>query len=48
MRAAGHMGDETVTVQNLKVVRVQEQDNILLVQGAVPGRNGGYVVIKKA
>jgi large subunit ribosomal protein L3 len=48
MRAAGHMGDETVTVQNLKVVRVQEQDNILLVRGAVPGRNGGYVVIKKA
>jgi large subunit ribosomal protein L3 len=48
MRAAGHMGDETVTVQNLKVVRVQEQDNILLVRGAVPGRNGGYIVIKKA
>jgi large subunit ribosomal protein L3 len=48
MRAAGHMGDETVTVQNLKIVRVQEQDNILLVRGAVPGRNGGYVVVKKA
>ncbi len=48
MRAAGHMGDETVTAQNLKVVRVQEQDNILLVRGAVPGRNGGYVVVKKA
>jgi large subunit ribosomal protein L3 len=48
MRAAGHMGDATVTVQNLKVVRVQEQDNLLLVQGAVPGRNGGYVVVRKA
>ena len=48
MRAAGHMGSENVTVQNLSVVRVQEQDNILLVRGAVPGRNGGYVVIKKA
>jgi len=48
MRAAGHMGDETVTVQNLWVVRVQEQENVLLVRGAVPGRNGGYVVIKKA
>jgi large subunit ribosomal protein L3 len=48
MRAAGHMGDETVTVQNLSVVRVQEQDNLLVVRGAVPGRNGGYVVIKKA
>jgi large subunit ribosomal protein L3 len=48
MRAAGHMGDKRVTVQNLNVVRVQEQDNILLVEGSVPGRNGGYVVIRKA
>jgi large subunit ribosomal protein L3 len=48
MRAAGHMGNENVTVQNLKVVGVKEQENILLVEGAVPGRNGGYVVIKKA
>ena len=48
MRAAGHMGDQKVTVQNLRVVRIQEQDNVLLVEGAVPGRNGGYVVIKKA
>jgi large subunit ribosomal protein L3 len=48
MRAAGHMGDERVTVHKLSVIRVQEQDNILLVKGAVPGRNGGYVVIRKA
>ncbi len=48
MRAAGHMGDETVAAQNLRVVRIQEQENILLVEGAVPGRNGGYVLIKKA
>ena len=48
MRAAGHMGDEGVTTQNLVVVRVQEQENLLLVKGAVPGRNGGYVVIRKA
>jgi large subunit ribosomal protein L3 len=48
MRAAGHMGSDNVTVQNIKVVRIQEQENILLVKGAVPGRNGGYVVIKKA
>jgi large subunit ribosomal protein L3 len=48
MRAAGHMGSENVTTQNLTVVRVQEQDNIILIKGAVPGRNGGYVVIKKA
>ena len=48
MRAAGHMGDESITTQNLRVVRIQEQEHILLVRGAVPGRNGGYVVIKKA
>jgi len=48
MRAAGHMGDEHVTVQNLKVVRIQEQDNLLLIRGAVPGRNGGYVIVRKS
>jgi large subunit ribosomal protein L3 len=48
MKMAGHLGDERVTVQNLNVVRIQEQDNILLVEGAVPGRNGGYVIVKKA
>jgi large subunit ribosomal protein L3 len=48
MRAAGHMGDASVTTQNLSVVRVQEQENILLLKGAVPGANGNYVVIKKA
>jgi large subunit ribosomal protein L3 len=35
-------------VQNLKVVGIKEQENILLVKGAVPGHNGGYVIIKKA
>jgi len=48
MRAAGHMGCERVTVKNLKIVRIEEQDNLLLVSGAVPGRNGGYVLLKKA
>jgi large subunit ribosomal protein L3 len=48
MRAAGHMGNVNVTAQNLSVVRVQDQENLLLVRGAVPGRNGGYVVIRKA
>ena len=48
MRAAGHMGSERVVVQNVNVVRIQEQENLLLIKGAVPGRNGGYVVIKKA
>ncbi len=48
MRAAGHMGSERVTVQNLRVVRIQEKENLLLVEGAVPGANGKYVVIRKA
>ncbi len=48
MRAAGHMGDENVTAQNLRVVGIKEQENLLLVKGAIPGRNGGYVVVRKA
>jgi large subunit ribosomal protein L3 len=48
MRAAGHMGNERVSVQNLRVVRVQEQENLLIVKGAIPGRNGGYVIVTKA
>ncbi len=48
MKAAGHMGNAHKTVQNLSVVRIQDQENLLLVRGAVPGRNGGYVVIRRA
>jgi large subunit ribosomal protein L3 len=48
MRGAGPMGDSKVTVRKLKVVRIQDEENLLLVKGAVPGRNGGYVMIKKA
>jgi large subunit ribosomal protein L3 len=48
MRAAGHMGSERVTVKNLNVFQVREQENLLVIQGAVPGRNGGYVIVKKA
>jgi len=48
MRAAGHMGAASVTVRNLRVVKVQDQDNLIIVKGAVPGRNGGYVIIRKA
>ena len=47
MRAAGHMGDRRVTVQKLSVVRVQDQENLLVVKGAIPGRNGGYVFIHR-
>jgi large subunit ribosomal protein L3 len=48
MRAAGHMGAGRVTVRNLRVVRVLPEDNALLVEGAVPGPDGGYVMVRKA
>lgn len=48
MRMAGHMGNVRCTVQNLEVVQVREADNLILVKGAVPGPNGGIVVIRKA
>ena len=41
----GHMGSETVTVQNLEVVRVDAERNLLLVKGAVPGPKGGLVSV---
>jgi large subunit ribosomal protein L3 len=41
----GHMGHETVTVQNLEVVRVDAERNLLLVKGAVPGPKGGLVSV---
>jgi large subunit ribosomal protein L3 len=47
MRAAGHMGQDRVTVKNLEVVRVDAANNILVVKGSVPGAGGGYVVIRK-
>ena len=43
----GHMGDVQVTQQGLRVVRVDTEKNLLLVKGAVPGANGGLVMIKK-
>lgn len=44
----GHYGVDTVTIQNLSVVRVDAERDLLLVRGAVPGPNGGYVVIRNA
>ncbi|MBV9107594.1 MAG: 50S ribosomal protein L3 [Verrucomicrobia bacterium] len=48
MGMPGHMGDERVTVQNLRVVQVRPEENVILVCGAVPGSNGSYVVIRPA
>jgi large subunit ribosomal protein L3 len=47
-RMSGHMGDETVTTQNLDVVRVDEARSLLLVRGAVPGAKNGHVVVRPA
>ncbi|MDD2927530.1 MAG: 50S ribosomal protein L3, partial [Candidatus Omnitrophica bacterium] len=44
----GHMGAKQVTTQNLKVMRIDVENNILLVKGAVPGHKNTYVVVKKA
>jgi large subunit ribosomal protein L3 len=48
MRMAGHMGHARVTVRNLEVIDVDTEDNVLVVKGAVPGPNGGYVVVRRA
>lgn len=44
----GHMGNERVTAKNLRVVKVDAEENLLLVMGAVPGPNGAYVEIRKS
>jgi large subunit ribosomal protein L3 len=48
MRMHGHMGMDRVTTRNLKVLRVDAENNLIVVRGAVPGANGGYVLIRKA
>jgi len=48
MRMAGHMGHARVTVRNLEVIDVDIEDNLLVVKGAVPGPNGGYVVVRRS
>lgn len=46
-RMAGHMGDETVTVKNLKVVSIDPEKNELWINGPVPGSNGGLLIISR-
>jgi large subunit ribosomal protein L3 len=48
LKMAGHMGHERVTVQNLKVLRVDPERNLLLVQGSVPGPINGVVIVRRA
>jgi large subunit ribosomal protein L3 len=48
MRMGGQMGTNRVTVRNLEIVEVDTEDNVLLVKGAVPGPNGGYVMVRRS
>jgi large subunit ribosomal protein L3 len=48
MRMAGHLGNARVTVQNLRVARIDQENNLLFLRGAVPGPAGGYVVVEKS
>ena len=46
-RSSGHMGNEQVTVQGLSIAKVDVENNIIMVRGAVPGATGSLVVVKK-
>src|SRR3954453_18416688 len=48
MRAAGRMGGDRVTTRNLKIAKVDGDNNLLLIRGAVPGAPGTYIVVRKA
>lgn len=48
MGMPGHLGDDRVTVQNLRIVQVRPDEKVILVSGAVPGSNGSYVVLRPA
>ena len=48
MRGPGHMGHRRVTVKNLEIVKVDEENNMLVVKGSVPGARGTYLVIRRS
>jgi len=48
MRMGGHMGTDQVTVRNLEIVSVDAEDNVIALKGAIPGPNGGYVMVRRA
>ena len=47
-KMAGHMGNERITTQNLKVVRTDVERGLILVEGAVPGPNSGWILVRDA
>lgn len=48
MKMAGRMGTAQVTVRNLEIVSVDAEDNVIALKGAIPGPNGGYVMVRRA
>lgn len=48
MRMGGRMGGDQVTVKNLEIIAVDLDDNVIAVRGAIPGPNGGYVMVRRA
>jgi large subunit ribosomal protein L3 len=48
MGMPGHLGDERVTVQNLRILQVRQEDGVILVSGAVPGAKGSNVIVRPA
>jgi large subunit ribosomal protein L3 len=47
-KMAGHLGDETITTQNLRVIDVDSENGLILVQGSVPGTKGGWILVQDA
>jgi len=47
-KSSGHMGHERVTAQGLTIVKVEAEDNLIIVRGSVPGPNGGLLLVKKS
>jgi large subunit ribosomal protein L3 len=48
LKMPGHMGQVRRTVQNLEIIQVREEDNVLLIKGAIPGAKGDYVIIRES
>jgi large subunit ribosomal protein L3 len=47
-KMSGHMGDERKTVQNLKITSIDEENNLLLIKGPIPGATGSDIILKPA
>ncbi len=48
MKAAGHMGNKPITIQNIRVLKVDQESNVLMLHGSVPGAEEGYLLIQTA